>query len=366
MTMDHRKAIIMMAALALMPLAATTVRAEEDIREQVLFEIDPTDADRKVCCYRIPSITTTPDGTLIAAIDERVPSCGDLKWSRDINIVLRRSSDGGQTWGEIQRVVDFPDGQSASDPSMITDPASGTVLLFYNYMDHDNAGDEFRFHVIRSTDNGQSWSAPEDITDQVTPEEWKPDFKFLTSGQGHVTEDGTILHTMVNLERGLYVIASKDHGRTWERLPAAVTPADESKIIGLSDGRWMINSRVNSEGHRHIHISEDQGKTWTGKPAPELPDPGCNGAMTHHPYQGNRDCLLFVNAADSSDRRNLTLRYSMDNGESWSEGLTINEGDAGYSDITVLPSGEIVVFYEAEGYTRNRVAIISPERLFRK
>ena len=122
------------------------------IRRQELFAVDRTDTARAVSCYRIPAITTAPDGSLIAAIDERVPSCGDLKWSRDINIVMRRSTDGGRTWSPIRKVVDFPDGQSASDPSLITDTVSGTVFLFYNYMDHDAAKDVYFFHVMRSTD----------------------------------------------------------------------------------------------------------------------------------------------------------------------------------------------------------------------
>ena len=151
---------------------------------QKLFSVDAQDTSRAVSCYRIPAITTAPDGSLIAAIDERVPSCGDLKWSRDINIVMRRSTDGGRTWSPIRKVVDFPDGQSASDPSLITDTVSGTVFLFYNYMDHDAAKDVYFFHVMRSTDNGRTWSAPEDITSQVAPEDWRSDFKFLTSGQG--------------------------------------------------------------------------------------------------------------------------------------------------------------------------------------
>ena len=72
-------------------------------------------------------------------------------------------------------------------------------------MDHDAAKDVYFFHVMRSTDNGLTWSAPEDITSQIAPEEWRNDFKFLTSGQGTATRDGRLLHTMVNLRKGLHL-----------------------------------------------------------------------------------------------------------------------------------------------------------------
>ena len=169
---------------------------------------------------------------------------------------------------------------------------------------------------------------------------------------------------MVNLQKGLHLIESTDHGLTWHLLLVPIVPADESKVIELPDGRWMVNSRVNEGGCRYIHVSDDKGRTWTSNPHPSLPDPGCNGAIVRYPYYGEDGCLLFVNAADPEQRRNLTLRYSLDWGLTWSDGLVLVEGDAGYSDIAVLPSGEIVVFYERDGYTVNEAAVIDPECLF--
>src|SRR5690606_32818844 len=88
-----------------------------------------------------------PNGDVIASIDERVPGCADLRGSRDINIVLRRSTDNGDSWTDVETVVDFPEGQSASDPSMIVDQEMGDIFLFYNYMDLDKEKELYYLHV---------------------------------------------------------------------------------------------------------------------------------------------------------------------------------------------------------------------------
>ena len=164
-----------------------------------------------VSCYRIPAIVTAPNGDLVVAIDERVPSCQDLRGSRDINIVIRRSPDRGLTWTEIERIVDFPEGRSASDPSMIVDRVSGEIFIFYNYMDLEREKDIYYLHVMKSGDNGKSWSEPTDITSQITKPEWHKDFKFITSGRGIQTSTGKLLHCMVNLDHGMHLFASDDH-----------------------------------------------------------------------------------------------------------------------------------------------------------
>ena len=158
-----------------------------------------------VSCYRIPAIITAPNGDLVAAIDERVPSCGDLKWSKDINIVIRRSVDNGDSWSEIETVVDYPLGKSASDPSMIVDRVTGAIFLFYNFMDLDNEKNVYYLKVIKSINNGQTWGSPIDITSQIAKPEWHNDFKFITSGRGIQTSSNKLIHTLVNLENGLHL-----------------------------------------------------------------------------------------------------------------------------------------------------------------
>jgi len=229
--------------------------------------------EKGVSCYRIPAIVTAPNGDLVVAIDERVPSCGDLKWSKDINIVVRRSSDNGKTWSDIETVVNFPWGQSASDPSMIVDEVTGDIFMFYNYMDLKKEKDVYYLHVVKSADNGKIWSEPQDITSQIAKPEWHEDFKFITSGRGIQTKEGKLLHCMVNLDSGLHLFGSDDHGKSWYFIDTPVKPANESKVVELVDGSLMINSRANKTGMRYVHVSTDNGQSWQTRPEPALIDP---------------------------------------------------------------------------------------------
>lgn len=263
-----------------------------------------------VACYRIPAIVTAPNGDVVVAIDERVPSCGDLKWNNDINIVMRRSADNGKTWSEVEAIVDYPAGQSASDASMIVDRASGTIFLFFNYMDLENEKEIYYFRLTQSRDNGKTWSEPVDITSQISKPEWHNDFKFVTSGRGIQTRAGKLLHTLVNLENGLHVFGSDDHGLSWHLIKTPIIPGDESKIVELADGTWMINSRVNGSGIRHVHTSADQGVTWHTAPDSVLIDPGCNASIIRYTSTldgADKNRLLFTNAKSQNDRVNLTL-----------------------------------------------------------
>jgi len=132
------------------------------------------------------------------------------------------------------------------------------------------------------------------------------------------------------------------------------------------DGRWMVNCRANGRGIRYVHISSDQGKSWDARPEPELIDPGCNGSIIRYTstmdgYQRSR--LLFCNAKMKKGRKNLTVRISYDEGQSWTEGKTIYPGSAAYSSLTVLENGDIGLFFEKDDYTENLFVSFSLEWL---
>ena len=351
-----KKLIILCLSLILFSCGVKTPKKVAATEPPVFQDLFNTSMSDGVECYRIPAIVTAPNGDVIAAIDERVPNCGDLKWSKDINIIIRRSTDNGKTWSDIETVVDFPYGQSASDPSMIVDETTNEIFLFYNFMNLDTEKDIYYLHVVKSSDNGKTWSQPQDITSQITKPEWQKDFKFITSGRGIQTRSGKLLHTMVNLNSGLHVFGSDDHGKTWYFIDTPIQPADESKIIELVDGTWMINARVNGAGIRYVHTSTDKGKTWTTREEPELIDPGCNASIIRYTskedgYDKNR--LLFSNAKSKKGRVNMTVRISYDEGKTWSEGKTIYEGSSAYSDMTVLDNGDIGLFFEQDEHSKN-------------
>ena len=292
-------------------------------QELVFKNLFDTTMNPSVACYRIPAIVTTTNGVLIAAIDERNISCGDLRSNRDINIVIRKSYDNGESWSVIEKIVDYPLGESASDPSLIVDNVTDEIFMFYNYMDLDKAKDVYKFMLIKSSDDGKSWTSPREITTEIIKDGWEKDFMFITSGRGTQTKDGTLLHCLVNLNKGTHVFGSIDHGESWFLVDFPLKPGDESKIVELSNGDWLVNSRVNSKGYRYSHISNDKGLSWSSFKNKELLDPGCNAGLINYPLNyKNRNALLFSNAFSSKDRVNLSLSVSFDQGKNWEKSKT--------------------------------------------
>ncbi len=315
--------------------------------------------------FRIPAIITAANGDLLAACDARRDNGADLNAARDIDIALRRSSDHGKTWTPIELICDLGEGHPASDPSLVLDETTGEIFCFYNYMDRSRR-QEYRLWLQSSKDHGKTWSRPRDITEEITLPEWKWNFKFMTSGHGCQTRTGVLLHTLVRVGKGVHVFGSKDHGETWMLFnPEPMSPADESKVIELADGRLMVNARVNGYGARHVHVSEDDGRTWTGWREDQLVDPGCNGAILRYPSALAGDAktrLLFSNANAFGGRKNLAVRISYDEGMTWSDGKVIDPGDSAYSDLTVCKDGSIGILYEP-GYGEVRFASVTLEDL---
>lgn len=311
--------------------------------------------DNGIGVYRIPALCTAPNGDLVAACDARKDHGGDLNTCQMINISIRRSSDDGKTWTAPVNSWTWQYDDAAhwagSDPSFIVDKDAGKIFLFYNVWESKGNRGVFQFYVQESSDNGVTWSKPRDISKDIAFPEWpfgKPDsqggFIFISSGSGMQTKDGTLLHTLVHVNDGNALFGSDDHGKTWKPFGKPVKNGDECKVVELSDGSWMINSRWRGGG-RQIHVTRNGGRTWESRYDSSLADPQCNAQIMRY-----GKVLLFSNCNSPTRRAILYIRASLDDGKTWGEGVCVQPEGAAYSDMAILRNGDIGILYEGSGY----------------
>lgn len=313
--------------------------------------------------YRIPAIVKAKDGSLLAFAEARVNNRAD---SGDIDLVMKRSSDGGKTWGEILTIWD-DEGNVCGNPSPVVDKKTGNIILLccWNRGDasyeltHDTYEGR-RVFVIISEDNGYSWSKPREITNSVKLPTWK----WYATGPCHATQlqSGRIVvpcnHGIVmdKSEQGTrsHVIYSDDGGDTWQ-IGGIAEKGNESTICELSNGGLLLNMRGGrpknreSIGYSRIHaLSKDGGLSFEkAYHENSLIEPVCNGAICNYNKNGKpTKWLAFTNPSDTTKRKNLTLKMSANDGSTWKTVCVIHEGPSAYSDLVTLPNGSIAVLYE--------------------
>jgi sialidase-1 len=370
-----------LTALSLTALCIHVHAAAPFIEKQDLFKVGDDPAYRR---YHIPGIVVTARGTVLAWCEARKT---DGDWA-DIRILLRRSTDDGQTWSAPQSIADVPGPKTKNpfalrlkntDPNTVTynNPVliadrNGTVHMLFclEYM---------RAFYQRSTDDGASWSKPVEIT--ATFESFKPHYPWtvLATGPNHSIQLRTgRLVVPVWLSTGTgggahrpsvtSTIYSDDGGKTWHTGEIAVPNTDdwinpnETVAVELADGRVMLNVRNESRTHRRlVTISKDGATAWsTPKFDHALLEPICMAGLVRYDHGGKR-LLLFCNPhnldrADGKaepgknrDRRNVSVKVSYDEGMTWKENRSIEPGPSAYSDIAVTQSGTILCFYGRAG-----------------
>jgi sialidase-1 len=340
--------------------------------------------------YRIPAIIGLPDKELLAFCEGRVHGAGDFG---DINIVMKRSSDGGKTWNALQTIVDA-DSLQAGNPAPvvdISDPAypKGRIFLFYN-TGNNHEGEVRKGHGLRevwyktSTDNGTTWSDPVNITLQVhrpRQPEVNTAYNFVEDWRSYANTPGHAMQFQNGKYKGRIFVAANhsagepkkkaedysahgyytdDHGKTFHLSENVKFPgSNESTAAELSNNVLMMNSR-NQQGDvraRIISISSNGGQTWdTTYFDKNLPDPVNEGSLLTVGKKKGKSIIAFCNAADDKRRDNLTLRISYDEGKTWSKNYLIDKSTEGekdftaYSDIVQLSKKQVGVLYERDGY----------------
>lgn len=339
--------------------------------------------------YRIPALVTSQKGTLLAAWDNRYETSRDLQGHIDIG--LSRSTDGGVTWGKTQVVLDMGTWgglpqkfNGVSDAQLLVDTITGRIwvaaLWMHGVLDNNGTFIEgltekskawkhqwggtgsqpglspyqtSQFVMAYSDDDGLTWSKPINITNPTKPASWW--LYAPAPGNGITMRDGTlVMPTQGRNEKGIpfsNISYSKDRGQTWITTAPATFNTSECAVVELSDGSLMLNIRDNRNGKekgekngRAVFVTKDLGRTWVEHPTSHgaLKEPVCMASLVRH---GNM--LLFSNPATVDQRKNMTLRYSMDDGITWSEGLLIDEGGSfGYSSLSPIDDQTIGILWE--------------------
>lgn len=330
-------------------------------------------------CHRIPALTQLPNGDILAAWDGRPNNCGDAP--QENSLLQRRSTDGGKSWSMPTVIAAGKGGANKwgySDPSYVVDRQTGEIFVF-SVKSYDqgfwgsHAGtdpaDRNVLHAVvtSSADGGHTYGTPRYITAEVSG--FGDRSRFAASGEGIQIVHGPYAERLVqqfttlvgNTFKAMSVY-SDDHGVTWKHGEPVGTGMDENKVVELSDGRLMMNSRSSEGGQtvRKVAISEDGGQTWSEpKPEEQLIDPRNNASIIRaFPNADNNDprakILLFSNAKNRSGRSNGHISVSFDDGATWPLSRQFQPGEMAYSTLHPLDkAGTYGLLYEGAGHTIN-------------
>lgn len=334
-------------------------------------------------CYRIPAIVTTNNGTVLAFCEARKTSCSD---TGDIDLVMKKSIDNGATWSDLKIIWDDKT-NVCGNPAPVIDKETGYIHLLLTWNDGGDHESEIingtsketrLIYYLKSTDEGETWSEPKNITADVK----KPDWTWYATGPVHGIQlekspyKGRLVIPCDHIEKDSkkyysHTIYSDNHGETW--VLGDSTPKDqvnECTVAELNNGNLMLNMRNydrKATKARQIAISKDGGATWVNQEFDtELPEPRCQGAFLTI-KNNDKNVLLFTNPADSIARVNMTLSISFDDGLNWNKKIPIYKLHSAYSDITELKNRDVLVLYEAgknNAYEGIHYKIIKRELIF--
>lgn len=344
--------------------------------------------------YRIPGIITTKRGTLIAVYDVRYNNSKDLQ--EDIDVGMSRSSDGGQTWEEMDIIMDMGEYgrkpeklNGVGDPAILYDEINHTIwvagLWTHGMSEKDMAWwaskegmspkKTGQVVLTKSTNDGKTWSSPINITAQIKDPKWQ--LLLQGPGSGITMADSTLVFPAQfkedigekAIDGGKYtchstIFYSKDGGKTWKIGTGAKTNTTEAQVVQLNDGRLMLNMRddrnrkdKSATNGRAVAVTSDMGATWTlhSTSNSALPESNCQASFFKADFLVNgkmQSLVLFSNPASKVARNNMTIKVSTDDAESWHEAnyTLIDSGNGrGYSSLTKVDDEHVGIVYEGSG-----------------
>lgn len=355
------------AVLIGMPSASQVLPPEPGVIESVVF----ASGTGGYHTFRIPAIVVAANGDLVAFAEGRKGGAGD---AGDIDLVTRRSSDGGSTWSELAVVWDDA-AETCGNPCAVVDRTDGAIhLLATHNLGRDKepaiitgtaVGTRTVF-VLTSRDDGRTWSQPRDITADVKAADWT----WYATGPGAGIQlerpgphAGRLVIPCDHIEAGSkcyfsHVIVSDDHGATWRR--GGSSPRDqvnECEVVERADGSLLLDMRNYDRAHkaRQVCISSDGGETFAAQRFDAVRiEPICQASIRRirWPDDERAGLVAFTNPASAARRENLTLRLSVDDGATWPWSRVLCAGSSAYSCLVALVDGGVGCLYEADGYRR--------------
>ncbi|MGL5681611.1 MAG: BNR-repeat neuraminidase N-terminal domain-containing protein [Marinifilaceae bacterium] len=330
--------------------------------------------DDNAAAYRIPGLVTSNKGSLLAVYDVRYNNSVDLQERVDVG--LSRSTDKGQTWEPMRIIMTFgedaglPSGQNGvGDPAILVDTKTGTIWTiaawthgmgnyraWFNSQQGMDKNHTAQLVLTKSTDDGKTWSAPINITDQVKKPEWY--FLLQGPGMGITMADGTLVFPIQYIDEkkvpNAGVMYSKDGGETWHIHNHARTNTTEAQVAEVEPGVLMLNMRDNRGGSRAVSITRDLGKTWEEHSSNRsaLQESVCMASLIKVDAKDNalnKDILLFSNPNTTKGRHSITIKASLDGGKTWlpEHEVLLDAGHGwGYSCLTMVDKNTVGIIYE--------------------
>lgn len=343
----------LLGAICLIMFLATnsSVALSRELSEVKLFQA----GEAGYHTYRIPALVVANNADVLAFCEARKNSGAD---DGDIDLVLRRSKDGGKSWSELE--VLFDDGEhTIGNPCPVLDEKSGTVWLFVCRNNRE-------ILFTKSRDHGVSWEKLQAIRENIVPESWY----WVGTGPGHGIQlrDGRLLlpcwadaTPRLGEKQFSWMLYSDDGGKSWKRSePLPMDASDECMVSECSDGSIYFNGRSRQNKRlRVVSRSRDGGVTWEEVSWDSaLPEPSCQGSTLRFSRAGyhDRERLLCAAPASLDARKSMTLRLSYDDGKSWKYSREVAAGFGAYSDLAATFDRDILLLYEGDDYQSIRLA----------